>query len=72
MPLDQNDLDQIAGMIGNAVSTSVTTAQFGGPVVAVAPSDLVYLSGGRYISERTGKMYEKHQGRLLDLGKAPG
>jgi len=71
MALDQNDLDAIGAMIDSRVSAGVTTAQFGGPTVSVAPSDLVYLSGGRYISERTGKMYQKQFGRLIDLGPAP-
>lgn len=81
MPLDQADRDEITGIVTAAVTTAVeaalsgvdnriNSAKFGGPTVQVAPTDLVWL-GGRYVSASKGHIYEKRQGRLVDMGPIP-
>lgn len=83
MALEQADLDQITAIIQSAqadtddriqaaVTRAINTEKFGGPTVQVAPSDLVYLGTGKYVSESTGHVYEKASGgRLVDLGIIP-
>lgn len=72
MPLDQQDLDMIAGLIHKNVASAVNSAQFGGPTVSVSPPDLAYLGNRRYVSYATGKVYGKADGgRLIELGPIP-
>lgn len=68
MALTPEDLDAIGQVIDQKVSRAIT----GGPVVQVAPRDLVFLGNGVYVSESKGLMYKKAPGgRLAEAGPIP-